>query len=100
MDGWTVDGMDFVNQPRALVIQPIYEDQRQAMFGNGLDGWQIQNDDLQEVITALNESDIDIPLNFVNMKKWNILFYIPFGDDIIIGDQEFHRKVREFDDFV
>ena len=26
-------------------------------------------DDLQEVITALNESDIDIPLNFVNMKK-------------------------------
>ena len=26
-------------------------------------------DDLQEVITALNELDIDIPLNFVNMKK-------------------------------
>ena len=26
-------------------------------------------DALQEVITALNESDIDIPLNFVNMKK-------------------------------
>jgi len=26
-------------------------------------------DDLQSVISALNKSDIDIPLNFVNMKK-------------------------------
>ena len=26
-------------------------------------------DDLQEIITALNESNIDIPLDFVNMKK-------------------------------